>query len=417
MESTSAALGFLGKLPSSCSGLLTASSEPATSSTTFLALSATRTPTTMAAGLEPMVITALIFGGCCTNVFALEAIVKTEPKSGLIITFFQFVFVTCLAYSTQVQPGAPYTLAPTKVPFSRWAFIAFMFYAINMLNNWAFAYNISVPVHIILRSFGSVTTMIAGFLRGKRYSKLQVFSVVLLTIGVLVSAWADSASKGKPMSIGSDALSSEFAQGLGILLVAQFASAYMGAYTEDTYSQFKASWKENLFYSHLFALPLFLPLAGFLREQYRSLAETPHMNVEQYVVGVKQGRSTTSAATNDMFLALLSLLGSMPQGILYLFTNAITQLVCISGVNLLSAKSSAVTVTIVLNIRKLVSFILSTMIFGHKLNTTMIIGSTLVFGSGALYGWETSWRIPRQRSVQAVGNGHLEGAEKDIKSR
>ena len=86
-------------------------------------------------------------------------------------------------------------MAPPKVPFSRWAFIAFMFYAINMLNNWAFAYNISVPVHIILRSFGSVTTMIAGFLRGKRYSKLQVFSVVLLTIGVLISAWADSASK------------------------------------------------------------------------------------------------------------------------------------------------------------------------------------------------------------------------------
>lgn len=32
--------------------------------------------TIMASGLEPVVITALIFGGCCTNVFALEAIVK-----------------------------------------------------------------------------------------------------------------------------------------------------------------------------------------------------------------------------------------------------------------------------------------------------------------------------------------------------
>lgn len=77
----------------------------------------------------------------------------------------------------------------------RWAFIAFMFFGINMLNNWAFAYNISVPVHIILRSFGSVTTMIAGFVRGKRYSLLQVLSVVLLTVGVLISAWADSQRK------------------------------------------------------------------------------------------------------------------------------------------------------------------------------------------------------------------------------
>lgn len=64
-----------------------------------------------------------------------------------------------------------------------------------MLNNWAFAFNISVPVHIILRSFGSVTTMIAGYLRGKKYTPVQIFSVAMLTIGVMVSAWADAQSK------------------------------------------------------------------------------------------------------------------------------------------------------------------------------------------------------------------------------
>jgi UDP-xylose/UDP-N-acetylglucosamine transporter B4 len=77
----------------------------------------------------------------------------------------------------------------------KWAYIAIMFFAINMLNNWAFAFNISVPVHIILRSFGSVTTMLAGALQGKRFSLLQVGSVVLLTLGVLVSAFADADSK------------------------------------------------------------------------------------------------------------------------------------------------------------------------------------------------------------------------------
>jgi hypothetical protein len=70
-----------------------------------------------------------------------------------------------------------------------------MFFTVNMLNNWAFAFNISVPVHIILRSFGSVTTMAAGWLNGKTYSRLQVVSVITLTIGVLISAWADAQAK------------------------------------------------------------------------------------------------------------------------------------------------------------------------------------------------------------------------------
>ena len=77
----------------------------------------------------------------------------------------------------------------------RWIVGAAMFFTVNMLNNWAFAFNISVPVHIILRSFGSVTTMGAGWLVGKKYSQLQILSVVILTLGVIISAWADALTK------------------------------------------------------------------------------------------------------------------------------------------------------------------------------------------------------------------------------
>ena len=130
-----------------------------------------------------------------------------EPKGallifiGLLITFFQFIFTALAAYPSQFSTTGVYTVRKPSVPFQRWAFIAAMFFSINMLNNWAFAFNISVPVHIILRSFGSVTTMLAGVIRGKRYSVLQVASVVLLTVGVLVSAWADSERKVRIQSI------------------------------------------------------------------------------------------------------------------------------------------------------------------------------------------------------------------------
>lgn len=361
---------------------------------------------------------------------------------GLIITFLQFLFVTFFAYPSQFSSSSSSSsgaessllLQRPKVPMRRWAFIAFMFFGINMLNNWAFAYNISVPVHIILRSFGSVTTMIAGFVRGKRYSLLQVLSVVLLTVGVLISAWADSQrkvllhlqlrvvaredvcsvmlttlfsffSQGKKMSYESHTSSSDYTEGLAILLLAQFLSAYMGAYTEDTYARFGASWTENLFYSHVLSLPFFLPLSGTLRNQYHRLANTPYLDVQRSGLHnfAQQNQGTS---IGDLMGHILSYAARTPQGIFYLVINAFTQLICISGVNLLSSKSSAVTVTIVLNIRKLVSFILSTLIFGHTLNPLMIFGSTLVFGSGALYGWETSWRIPQQKArAQALVDG------------
>lgn len=350
----------------------------------------------------------------------------------MIITFFQFCFVTLASYFSQFEAGAPYTVRRPRVPLSRWSFIAFMFFAINMLNNWAFAYNISVPVHIILRSFGSVTTMIAGYLRGKRYSPLQVFSVVLLTVGVLISAWADSESKvsrarelpvaqhcfdifkGKSMSAHSSTSSSDFAQGLGILLVAQFMSAWMGAYTEDTYAEYKASWTENMFYSHFLSLPLFLPMASTLQDQYSKLIATPSVDA-QAVLRTLENWGASATLVEQTSRAITMPLQNMPQGLLYLLTNTVTQLVCISGVNLLSAKSSAVTVTIVLNIRKLVSFILSTILFGHQLDTKMVIGSTLVFGSGALYGWETSWRIPRRKTIRNGQNGTPKSSGKQQK--
>ncbi|GAB7356163.1 hypothetical protein MBLNU459_g6755t1 [Dothideomycetes sp. NU459] len=344
----------------------------------------------------------LIFGGCCSNVFALEAIINIEPDSGLLITFFQFLFTALAAYPSQLSLSSPYFLSPPNVPMKKWVAIAAMFFSVNMLNNWAFAFKISVPVHIILRSFGSVTTMLAGWIRGKRYSWLQVGSVAMLTLGVLVSATADAQGKntgnpsngglGKSLSTKPQTSTSDFTSGLAILLLAQCLSAYMGIYVQDTYAAHGASWKENLFYSHFLSLPFFLPLASTLRRQYARLAQTPPM--ARFAAG------SSIFATPPVAKQQQLLLGAVPAGIGALVANALTQLACISGVNLLSAQASAVTVTIVLNIRKLVSFVISTVYYGHSLSGMMVLGAALVFGSGALYGWETSWRIPQQQQRQ-----------------
>lgn len=84
---------------------------------------------------------------------------------------------------------------------------------------------------------------------------------------------------------------------------------------------------------------------------------------------------------------------------------------------MLGSRSSAVTVTIVLNVRKLISFMLSVWIFGNHMSALMAAGAALVFGAGALYGWETSVGIKareareatsRQKRLLEVNNGSVE---------
>lgn len=138
-----------------------------------------------------------IFGGCCSNVWTLESIIKSEPNSGYLITFTQF-FLTALVASwpnLKLSSQAPWIFRRPKIPLVEWAPNIALFLAVNVLNNAAFGYRISVPVHIILRSGGSVTTMLVGSLMGRRYSAGQVAGVALLTAGVVTAAMADAQTK------------------------------------------------------------------------------------------------------------------------------------------------------------------------------------------------------------------------------
>lgn len=185
-----------------------------------------------------------------------------------------------------------------------------------------------------------------------------------------------------------DVTSASFEMGLAILLIAQFLSAYMGAYVEDIYRDHGKDWKANLFYSHLLSIPLFAGFAPVLSQQFARLQASQSFEIPPNVV-------------ITLPPALYKALASTSQHVVYLTANAITQLLCITGVNILSANTSAVTVTIVLNIRKLVSFMLSIWLFGNQMSGLMKVGAVMVFGAGALYGWETTYRIPQKKKMEA----------------
>lgn len=150
--------------------------------------------------------------------------------------------------------------------------------------------------------------------------------------------------------------------GLVMLFVAQLLGAAMGLYTEATYRKYGPHWRENLFYIHTLSLPLFLPFAPSMARILGQMARS-----------------------EPLALPLISGLASFPSQLVFLTANVLTQYVCIRGVNLLAATSSALTVTIVLSIRKLVSLLLSIWLFGNSLSGGTLVGAIIVFGSGALY--------------------------------
>lgn len=121
---------------------------------------------------------------------------KAHKSPGLLITFTQFVVTAFFTWPTHFSwSNPPFFLRSPAVPVLRWLPNILIFFAVNLLNNFAFGYNISVPVHIILRSGGSATTMLIGWAWGKRYNGAQVFSVAMLTAGVIVAAMSDAQSQ------------------------------------------------------------------------------------------------------------------------------------------------------------------------------------------------------------------------------
>ena len=56
--------------------------------------------------------------------------------------------------------------------------------------------------------------------------------------------------------------------------------------------------------------------------------------------------------------------------------------------NLLASKTSAVGVSIALNVRKLVSLFISIKLFGNVLPLGVKVGAAIVFASAGLWAWE-----------------------------
>ena len=267
----------------------------------------------------------------------LEQLTSTHPRFGTLITFFQFLVVSLYGLPQHLTwtPSGP-RLKPRTVPLTPYLIQVGLFYFISLLNNAAFVYRIPMSVHIIFRSGGLIVSMLLGWiLVGKKYTPMQVESVILVTAGVALTTLSASTT-GAPTEDSTNAYYT-YATGITILSLALVLSGLLGLVQDWTYSTYGRTttsskpWRESMFYLHFLSLPLFFFVRGDISSQLRAI----HSSLSPRLVF------------------------NVPTVYVPLALNTFMQLVCVAGVNRLTTRVSALTVTLVLVVRKATSLVLS----------------------------------------------------------
>jgi UDP-xylose/UDP-N-acetylglucosamine transporter B4 len=210
-----------------------------------------------------------------------------------------------------------------------------LLFAISLASNWCFAYGISMPVFIVLRLLAAAVTMVVGWCLGRRYPRRQVAACAVILAGVLVCTFPGGGAA---------------ATGAALVLGATVLLALQGFHSERLNRRYAARWQESLFYTHVLALPLFAAVWPQISAEWRQL--------------------------NASLCAALAL-------------NVALQFVCISGVNKLTTTSPALSVVVVLLVRKVASLLISLWWFNHRLTARGLVGAAMVFGGAALYSTKT----------------------------
>ncbi|KAG5876347.1 hypothetical protein JTB14_003669 [Gonioctena quinquepunctata] len=314
--------------------------------------------------------------GCMLNNVFLEYIIKLDPGAGHLITFCQFLFIALHGLIFTSKFG---TVKP-KILLKDYMTLVVFFFTTSVVNNWAFAFNIPVPLHMIFRSGSLIANMFLGIMiLKKRYALEKYISVTLITIGIILCTLVSSSSTKTTCSdcdLNKDnKLHDELPQdhffwwlvGIFLLTGALLLSAGMGIFQEQLYKKHGKHPEEALYYTHLYPLPGFLMYSASLLEH-------------------------ASVANNSESLNVPLLNIDIPIIWAFLLVNVVTQFMCISNVYILTTECASLTVTLVITLRKFFSLLVSIIYFQNPFTLAHWIGTIMVF-SGTLMFSETHHKI------------------------
>lgn len=338
---------------------------------------------------EFIIILYIVFGGCCSTTFTMESIIKIQKNCGNIILLFQFSFITLEGLINNLKfnnkkKKFPLSLKSRKVPLHKWYIMVILFFSSSVLNNLVFKYNISMPIHIIFRSSSIIVNIIMSrLILKKRYTLKQILSVLIVTIGLIITTLNSAKNKNK-ISEGKVSFN-DWIKGIIILIISTIIGSLMGIYQEYIFKKYPNSWKECLFYKHLLSLPIFIFLIPQIKEQWKLFQMTPKNPLNYYI----------------SFINMPSFISNIKvQGIwIYVILNIITQYICISSIQKLSSICSSVTLNLILSIRKFTSLIISIILFKNVFPLWSWAGSILVFTGVILYA-RTSDKLKREKKLK-----------------
>ncbi|KAG0727767.1 UDP-xylose and UDP-N-acetylglucosamine transporter [Chionoecetes opilio] len=300
----------------------------------------------------------MVFIGCCSNVVFLEFLVKEEPACGNLITFAQFLFIAFEGFVFTMNFGKRKNVIPLK----EYLILVVMFFLVNVTNNMAFGFKISMPLHIIFRSGGLIASLVMGVIvMGRTYSVAKYLSVFMITAGPRAPCLGGYVGDDEAGDKNSGLVT--WLSGIGILTFALFLSARMGIYQECLYTKHGKHPLEALFFIHTLSLPGFLLAAPSILDHAHRFSQSLPLPP----------------------LASFPVLAHLPRLWIYLAGNVLTQYLCVGSVFRLTSECTALTVTLVLTLRKFLSLVFSIIYFQNPF--TLQHGGNLpsVYRDAALY--------------------------------
>ncbi|CAD7957401.1 unnamed protein product [Amoebophrya sp. A120] len=371
--------------------------------------------TVSASPLDAYLPFLMVFGGCCLAMVFFEKALKQDPGSGNFLTFTELCFIALenlprrFIFGRKNEGGGSLiTFQPLVAARSDHLKHAVLFVSMSWLVNYAFSFNIAVPIHTVVRSCNVVATLLIGFFFFRcTYSKTQCVASVLVTIGILLATLADAKvvaacqnvpsvwqclfPQGVPESgaAGNDSFL-VWLVGIQVLLLCLVTQSFLGHIQRNMYDPYLQREQEPKVSKNELA-------EEFLYTS--SIASLLGCVVFWDEIKLHWGNAWASPAafTLDLPAVVPSLMSSgenggnnyisvsIPLQWCYILANNVAQACCLKGVFYLSTRYSALTVNITLSMRKFFTVVFSILYFQNPWSLQHSVAALFVFGGGLLY--------------------------------